>query len=173
MSIAELLRSLLPPVAYDPHAPTVGAGLDADAAALQLAIDGAARVDAAMSPSTAGVDIGEWERLLGLLPLPDAAQADRVAAVLAKLGELGGLSIPYFIRLAASAGYIVSITEPRAFRAGVGRCGDRLYPEDIVFLWQVRIDQRPAGASAAMDAALQQTFDDLKPAHTLCQFVEQ
>ena len=33
MSIAELLRSLLPPVAYDPHAPAIGAVLDAEAAA--------------------------------------------------------------------------------------------------------------------------------------------
>jgi len=172
MSIAELLRSLLPPVAYDPHAPAIGAVLDAEAAALQASIDSADRVADAMDPGTAGDDIGEWERLLALPALPGAVHADRVAGVLAKLGELGGLSIPYFVRLAASAGYTVSITEPRAFRAGVGRCGDRLYPEDVIFVWLVRIEQRPAGATAAMDAALQQTFTDLKPAHTLCQFVE-
>lgn len=173
MSFGMLLRGLLPPVSYDPNAPMLGAVLDAEGAELQAARDSAQRVANAMHPDTAGDDIVGWESMLALQPVPSATQPQRAAAVKVKLGELGGLSIPYFTRLAAAAGYTVTITEPRVFRAGVSRCGDRLYPEDIVFLWQVRIDQRPAGANAAMDAALQFTFDDLKPAHTMCQFVEQ
>lgn len=169
---ADRLRGLLPPVAYDPHAPMLSAVIEAEANALQGVETADGDLADRMHPATADDDVASWERVYGLHPAPTDSLAKREQLVLAKMGELGGLSLPYFVRLAASAGYAVTITEPRAFRAGVGRCGDRLYPEDIVFVWQVHIDRRPVGATAAMDAALERTFTDLEPAHTLCVFVE-
>jgi uncharacterized protein YmfQ (DUF2313 family) len=59
--------------------------------------------------------LAEWERVLGL---PDACLEDlaateamRQAAVCAKLGEVGGQSISYFVTLAARWGFTVSITD--------------------------------------------------------------
>lgn len=173
MTLADLLRALLPPTAYDPQGETVGAVITGEANALQAAIDSAQAISDAMDPQVAdNAALAEWERTLAITPRPDASLAMRAQAVLAKLAALGGLSIPYFTRLAAGMGYGVAITEPRAFRCGISHCGERLYGEDVVFVWQVTITSRPAGADATTDAALQAVFDDLKPAHTLCQFLE-
>lgn len=171
LSLADALRALFPPEAYDLAGPALSAELEATANVQQGVVDSAAVVANAMHPSTADLPaIASWERVLALTPLPNATPENRVQAVLAKLGELGGLSRSYFVRLAASQGYGISISEPRAFRVGISRCGDRLYGEDVVFLWLVTINSRPPGGD---DAALQALFDDLKPAHTLCQFVSE
>jgi len=172
MTLASLLRTLLPPMAYDPAGRVVGAVIDAEAAALQEAVERASTVADAMHPATAGDAIADWERVLGLRALPAASPAERVQAVLAKLGELGGLSIPYFVRLAAAAGYAITITEPKPWRVGHSHVDEPLYLEDVLFVWQVHIDSRPPEGSAATDAALEATFNSLKPAHTFCQFLE-
>lgn len=172
MTLASLLRTLLPPVAYDPAGRVIGAVIDAEAAALQEAMERAQTVEHAMHPATAGDAIADWERVLGLRPLPSASAAERVQAVLAKLGELGGLSIPYFVRLAAAAGYAITIIEPKPWRVGHSHLDEPLYLEDVLFVWQVRIDRRPSNATPVTDAALEATFNNLKPAHTFCQFLE-
>jgi len=172
MTLAELLRTLLPPVAYDPAGRVVGAVIDAEAGALQVAVERAQTIQQAMHPATAGDAIADWERVLGLRPLPSASPAERVQAVLAKLGELGGLSISYFVRLAAAAGYAITIIEPKPWRVGHSSVDEPLYLEDVLFVWQVRIDRRPPNASPVTDAALEATFNNLKPAHTFCQFLE-
>lgn len=171
-TFANLLRALLPPTAYDPYAARASAVMEAEGAALQTSRDSAQTVADAMVPATAGAAIADWERLLALEPAPAATQADRVQAVVGALANQGGLSIAYFTRLAAGMGYGVTILEPRAFRTGVSHCGERLRGADIAFVWQVRIDSRPAGGGAALDAALEALFQRLKPAHTQCQFVE-
>lgn len=172
MTTGDLLRSLLPPVAYDPTGKVIGAVVDAEAKALDAALTRAAAIGDAMHPATAGDAIADWERVLSLKPLPDASQPERVQAVLSKLGELGGLSIPYFTRLAAAAGYDITIIEPKPFRCGHSVCNDPLYLDDVLFVWQVRINARPPGGDVAADAALEITFNELKPAHTYCQFLE-
>jgi uncharacterized protein YmfQ (DUF2313 family) len=166
---ADLLRSLLPPVAYDPSGPRLSAWIDAEAAALQAARDGGDTLLARMHPATADTDVSSWERLYALTPAPSDSLAKRIQVVLAKMGELGGISRAYFVRLAASQGYGITISEPRAFRCGISRCGERLYGEDVVFVWDVTINTRPVGGD---DAALKALFNDLKPAHTQCDFVE-
>ncbi|KQB50893.1 phage tail protein, partial [Neisseria meningitidis] len=108
----------------------------------------------------------------------------RVLAVMAKLNETGGLSIPYFVRLAEAAGYQIQIDEPQPFRAGVNRAGDRLAPQEIMWVWHVnvrggnnRITRFRAGISAAgdrltdySDAVIESLFNRLKPAHTAIRF---
>lgn len=172
MTFPDLLRALLPPVAYDVQTPYLGAVLAAEGNALTAARDSAQVVADAMEPDTAGAAITNWERLLALVPTPGATQAGRAQAVIGVLSAHGGLAIPYFVGLAAGVGYAITILEPRAFRAGVSRVSDRLWGEDVAFVWQVRIDARPAGADAALDAGLEALFQRLKPAHTECQFVE-
>jgi len=170
--LADLLRRMLPPVAYDTAGPVVGAVIDAEANALQAGIQRAESIAGALHPATADAAISDWERVLALASKPQVGQAERVQAVLSKLGELGGLSIPYFVRLAAAAGYAITITEPQPWRVGHSSVAEPLYLSGALFVWQVHIDKRPPGATAATDAALAAVFDDLKPAHTLCQFVE-
>ena len=104
--------------------------------------------------------------------------------MLAKLNETGGLSIPYFIRLAAASGYTITISEPQPFRAGVNRAGDRLASEDIMWVWWVDVAAQSqtvwrfrAGSGTAgsrlsqySDAVIESLFNRLKPAHTAIRF---
>nr|WP_225747741.1 putative phage tail protein [Eikenella sp. Marseille-P7795] len=133
---------------------------------------------------TAGGDITRWERLLGLNPPQPDNYARRVADVLAKLNETGGLSIPYFVGLAAAAGYTITISEPQPFRAGINRAGDRLAREDIMWVWWVDVAAQSqtvwrfrAGSGTAgsrlsqySDAVIESLFNRLKPAHTAIRF---
>lgn len=184
MNHSRLLPLLLPPVSYDPQGPNIAIDLTASGAALDRAQASARRVRDAITPYGAGALIQDWERVLGITPPADAGYQERQNRVIAKIRELGGLSIPYFIRLAAGLGYSVTIDEPQPFRAGTSRAGDRLYVEDIVFVW--RVDVRGgsaliyrfrAGQSAAGerlttfgDPILEATIRDLKPAHTFVYF---
>lgn len=84
----------------------------------------------------------DWERVAGLpdtcVALSGQAQsiAQRRAALSARLTMLGGQSNAYFIALAASLGYTVTITEFRPFRAGQSRSGDTV-ATNWLFAWQV------------------------------------
>ncbi|WP_420835342.1 putative phage tail protein [Candidatus Erwinia dacicola] len=103
---------------------------------------------------------------------------------MAKLVETGGLSRSYFIHLAKSLGYDVTIDEPEPFRCGRNRCGDRLWIPEIVWVWIVNIQdgQVPVyrfrcGSSATGERLmsfgqnmLESIFRDLKPAHTQVVF---
>jgi uncharacterized protein YmfQ (DUF2313 family) len=107
--------------------------------------------------------------------------------VLAKLAETGGLSIPYFTRLAAGMGYRVTINEPQPFRAGINRAGEQLWVADILWVWQVVVHgdttqtyRFQAGMSAAGerltafgDQVIESVFNDLKPADTFVYFAYQ
>ncbi|EFL3996508.1 DUF2313 domain-containing protein [Escherichia coli] len=80
--------------------------------------------------------------------------------------------------------YTITITELHPFRAGINRCGDRLYITDARWIWQVNVtgSRTPAyrfrtGVSAAGEPllsfgapVLEETFKDLKPAFTYCHF---
>ncbi|HIE7249711.1 TPA: YmfQ family protein, partial [Enterobacter hormaechei] len=77
--------------------------------------------------------------------------------------------------------------EPQPFRAGVNRAGDRLWVEDIIWVWRVNIQNAGAqsyrfhsGSSEAGerltsfgDPVIEEVFRDLKPAHTFCYFAYQ
>ncbi|XYX39858.1 YmfQ family protein [Candidatus Erwinia dacicola] len=137
-----------------------------------------------VTPFTAVALLSYWERVLGLSVSNGMTIQARRQQIMAKLVETGGLSRSYFIRLAKSLGYDVTIDEPEPFRCGRNRCGDRLWIPEIVWVWIVNIQdgQVPVyrfrcGSSATGERLmsfgqnmLESIFRDLKPAHTQVVF---
>jgi uncharacterized protein YmfQ (DUF2313 family) len=82
----------------------------------------------------------QWEATLGL-PDPCAGEAPtielRQAQVLARFTAKGGQSPPYFVSLAATLGYVVTITQFAPFRFGQSTFGSPIYGEAWAFAWQV------------------------------------
>lgn len=184
-SHAELLGQLLPPVSYDSTAPNLAADLDSEGKALDRALADADLIEAGIVPSYFVTNfLTDWERLCAIAPSGDATIQQRVSAVIAKINETGGLSIPYFKQLAESLGYTIDIVEPQPFRVDQSRIGDTIYIDDIIFVWQVVVEGKPnlayyfrVGQSAVgerllsfSDPVLEQVFNDLKPAHTYVYF---
>lgn len=184
MSHADLLAMLLPPVSYTPSAPTLAGELAAEGQALDAAQRSTNRVTAAVTPYFAEQLLPDWERVCGISPPAGAGYQQRLQAVLSKLAETGGLSIPYFTRLAAGLGYRITINEPQQFCAGASRAGDALYDADIIWVWQVvvhdsaahvyrfRAGQSIAGERLTTfgDPVIESVLNDLKPAHTFVYF---
>lgn len=181
---ADLLGRLLPPIAYDANAPLLSTELAAEGHALDTALENADAIAASVTPFEAFGMLTDYERLLQIVPVPGASSQQRIAAIIAKLNETGGLSIPYFTQLATSLGYSISIIEPQPFRVDAGRVDDTLYDEDIVYQWRVDVSGAPevvyyfrVGQSAIderlmsfSDPILEAVFRDLKPAHTFVYF---
>lgn len=124
-----------------------------------------------------------WERVTGLTPGPDEPLKSRRDKVIRKLRELGGLSRQYFIDLAASMGYTITIDELQPFMAGLGEAGEPVYVEGVRFVWRVNVSGQSlyyfrAGESGAgegllwwdVQEALENLFNELKPAHTFIIF---
>jgi uncharacterized protein YmfQ (DUF2313 family) len=153
-----------------------GLHLDAAEASAELLLE-------EMFPDLAETLLVEWERVCGLYPgETDPLQARR-DAIVRRLRERGGLSRQYFIDLAATYGWTITIDEFAAFRAGINRCGDTLYEEEVIWIWRVNVPARASyrfrtGASAAgerlnwwiPEAVLEALFEDVKPAHTYVFF---
>lgn len=187
MNHAELLTLLLPPVSYASGGPNLQAELAAEGQILDASLANAERAKGAVTPFFAEQLLPDWERVCGITPPASDGYQQRLQAVLAKLAETGGLSIPYFVRLAAGMGYQITIHEPQPFRTGLGRAGDTLWVPDIVWVWQVivqgnnerrfwlRAGQSAAGErlTAFGDPVLEATVADLKPAHTFVYFAYQ
>jgi uncharacterized protein YmfQ (DUF2313 family) len=122
----------------------------------------------------------DWERVAGL-PDPCAGAPETVAErrdrLVGRLTSRGGQSRQYFIDLAASYGFIITITEFQPLRVGF-RAGDRCYGIAWAFAWQVnapeetvrifRAGQSFAGEPLASwgNAILECVTSRLKPAHT-------
>ena len=185
MSYQEVLLGLLPPVSYARGAQRIRQQAQIDARVLDEVARRADEAAGACLPETSGAMLTDWERVLGL----EATNAGkpytaRLAAVLLKINAVGGLSIPYFIQLSQSAGYTITIDEPQPFRVGINRAGDRLAPEEIMWVWVVNVAANTqtvwrfrAGASCAGerlsvygDSVIETVFEDLKPAHTAVRF---
>jgi len=114
---AELLKRLLPPVAYDPNAPLLAAELDAEGAALDAAQIAAELILTEADPRSTYELLADWERVAGLpgdcalLAGIDLTVEQRRAALVTKLTERGGQSRAYFIALATRLGFTITITE--------------------------------------------------------------
>lgn len=187
MSKYTLLNLLLPKVSYAPSQPVLSASLQAEANVFDGIEESAHAAKGGITPFMANNLLADWERVLGLNASEHASYQQRQQRILAKLAETGGLSIPYFIRLAASLGYVITIDEPRLFRAGVSRAGERLWDADTIWVWTVNVKNTQtmsfrfrAGISAAGerltsfgDPIIEEVFKELKPAHTFCYFAYQ
>ncbi|MFT8209754.1 MAG: YmfQ family protein [Symbiopectobacterium sp.] len=142
------------------------------------------RVLGAITPIYAQSLLTDWERVLDITLIADSNYQQRLENVLFKLAETGGLSIPYFTRLADRLGYTITIDELRPFRSGISRCGESLMHHDVMWAWRVNITGTQVrkyvfrtGLSAVGerllsfgDTVIESVFNDLKPAHTFCYF---
>lgn len=184
----EQLKSLLPPGQAFPRDPGTTLHDLLDGMSIELA-----RIDARSealpveaNPSTTNELLSDWERIAGL---PDKCSGvleqtlqGRRKALLTKLTSTGGQSQAYFIELAASLGYTVTVSEYRPFRAGWSSAGDALTNGAWVFTWLVRapevsVTSFRAGLSAAGERlrtwgndTLECKLNQLKPAHTIAIF---
>ena len=141
-------------------------------------------------PRTVAELFADWERVAGL---PDPcvlafgetqSSVQRRTALVARLTMQGGQSPAYFIAIAASLGYTVTITEFRPFRAGQSRAGDTV-ATNWQFAWQVNaplntVTPFRAGNAVAGDPinswgnkALECVLSRFKPAHTTVVFAYQ
>ncbi|MBQ0955997.1 YmfQ family protein [Serratia symbiotica] len=137
-------------------------------------------------PETATIMLTEWEKTVGL---PDDCSigevdsiAKRQAAVVAKLISTGGQSTDYFIRIANTLGYDITITQYRQARAGMSVCGDAINGEDWPFTWLVTapettITYARAGRTYCGDPLrswgnkqLECQIKALSPSHTVVKF---
>lgn len=153
-----------------------------------------ARVDARVrrlideaDPRTTGELLLDWERVAGL---PDTcvaqsgqiqSAAQRRAALVARLTSIGGQSASYYVALAGSLGYTVTITEYKPFKAGASRSGD-IVGQAWAFAWAVNaptstVTPFRAGQAVAGDAIngwgnklLECVLSKFKPAHTSVVF---
>ena len=105
--------------------------------------EAAAQVLIDASPATTQNLLLEWERSLGL---PDPCTAanpsvqQRRAAVRAKWGARGSLTIPYFINLAAKLGFTITIQECAPYAVDMP-CDMSLNGPEWAFVWQVSAPQ--------------------------------
>ncbi|AIK14276.1 YmfQ family protein [Pectobacterium atrosepticum] len=179
-----LLGLLLPPVSYDATQPVIAAELEVEGNVLDAARLLANRVLGGITPVAAQSLLADWERVLAITLPVDSSYQQRLGNVLIKLAETGGLSIPYFMRLASRLGYTITIDELRPFRTGVSRCGEQIMHHDVLWAWRVNVTGTQvkkyyfrAGLSAVGerllsfgDTVIESVFNDLKPAHTFCYF---
>lgn len=184
MMHSELLQLLLPPAAYDPRGKRIAGELVAEGAALDAALESSDRVADAITPFLARSLIVDWEQLLGIQQDASKPYLARIQKAVAKIRETGGLSIPYFVSLAAGLGYTITIVEPQPFRAGINAANDTVYDPSIIWQWRVDVQSTnvpqyafKAGTSCAGerllafgDPVIETVFQDLKPAHTYVYF---
>lgn len=176
----QALLSLLPPgKAY----PRDGQGIMR--AAIEAFAEELARIDARADnlideadPRTALETLADWERVLALTA-QDTIAARRLA-IESKLTEVGGQSRAYFIALAASLGYTITITEFRPFTCETD-IDQGIYEDDCRFTWQVNLPattvteatcQSPCSEPLRSwgDDALEAAMNAKKPAHTTVLF---
>lgn len=136
-------------------------------------------MDEADPTTTTGL-LTDWERICGLSS--SGTLAIRRNAVLQKITSRGGQSIAFFIALADSLGFEVTITEFRPFLAGISESGDELTNGPWIFTWRVNaalntVNYFRAGSGAAGEPLAEWSNDPLesaitnaKPAHTIVLF---
>lgn len=137
-------------------------------------------------PASATILLTEWEKSLGLPDDCSIGEVDtigkRQAAVVSKLISTGGQSKSYFIGIARTLGFNITIKEFRQARSGLSVCGDGLNGEDWPFVWMVVADSTTvsfarAGNSYCGDPLrswgnkqMECTFNKLSPSHTIVKF---
>lgn len=159
--LIEQLQALLPPVSYDPEGEALLAQLTAEGTALGDALKGLEAAENAIFPKSAGDYIADWEQTYNLTPAAGASQEERVQAVEAAMADLGGQSIPYFIRLAALFGVPATIESFREPVVGQLNTGDPIYSGDWPFTWRMN-----SPLSAFISAAMESRITDRRPGNT-------
>lgn len=183
--LADQLRLLLPPVSYDGRAPKLSAAIEAEANALTQS---EAQVNGVYSAifADSGMGLSDWERVLALPDpcLVNESQAvhQRVQAVVSKLKGRGGQSKSFFIALAKSLGYAITIDTFRPACAGFARAGDPINGGAWGFTWRINapgatVSKAVAGITGAGDPlaswgnkSLECRLSQMKPAESILLF---
>lgn len=175
------LFSLLPPGDAFPREDGTELSLFLYAVAIELSrLDGRAQDLLAESyPLTSDETLTDWERITGLPAaciLSDQTKQERREAVHTKLGTVGAQSRKFFINLAASIGYEITIKEFRPMKC-VDDCTSRVYSKDWVHVWEVNAPEvtvKILNCGGACDEPLRKWSNELlecmmsqfQPAHT-------
>lgn len=156
---------------------------------LQAIADEFARVDARgedlineTDPRTALETLADWEAMLGLTAA--GSVSERQTAVAVKYTARGGQSRQFYIDLAATLGYTITIDEHRVLRSGF-RSGDRCIGDDWAYTWIVNIVGVTAGSVTEFRSGTARSGDRIRgfesldiedvirraaPAHTIVLF---
>lgn len=179
----ELLKRSLPPGAYDINAPVISAELGAEGNALDAAQAAAELLLSEADPRTTLHMLPDWERALGL-PDPciglQPTIGQRRAAVVAKVTQHANLSRAFFIKLAATLGYTITITEFRRHSV-ISDVNASITDSNWLFTWRVNAALNNTYAFTVLSAineSLSGTGNEIlecvirkyKPAHTHVQF---
>lgn len=188
MDYKSTLAQLYPPVAYHLNGEQFLVQCEVDGNAFGRLQASALDVLNAIEPETSKVMLADWERVCGIKTDLTKSYASRVKRVIVQLNAVGGLSIPYFKRLAESIGYRIEIKEFSHLKNDLPNAGDipiqNSPRETLGFMWRVtvlngddNITRFRAGQSCAGerltdfgDRIIEEFFKDLKPAHTYCYF---
>lgn len=125
-----------------------------------------------------------WEDVYGIIPPSGASDAQRRVVLLARINATGGFTIKYFEDIAVGLGYKIGthgdVGDPHLritdgdyppFRTGYGKAGiGKIWNQEgyySAYTWCVR------GTSVSSDTNLQEIFDDLKPAGTQVQLIDE
>ncbi|NBI40342.1 DUF2313 domain-containing protein [[Haemophilus] felis] len=186
------LSQLYPPVSYQINGERFLIQCEVDGGAFERLQQNAIDMLNAVVPNTSGQMLADWERVCGIKPNFSKSYQERVKRVIIQLNALGGLSIPYFTKLAESIGYHIEIKEFSPLQNDLPNLGDiNLFQdeprENLIFIWRVTVVNGDdnivyfrAGNSVAGDSLVsfgdpivEEFFRDLKPAHTYCYFAYQ
>lgn len=148
------------------------ADIELEGAQLDQALARSKRLLAEIFPDQANELLADHERVCSLTPGDEDPLQLRRQKVIAKYREQGSLCRNYYIELAASLGYTITIEELASGQEGYG--------DEGIFVWRITVaNDTPAyyfraGESRAGGrllwwptlTALEGLFEDLKPAHT-------
>lgn len=188
----KVLAKLYPPVSYDVNGERFLAQCEVDGNAFDRLQKSAVDLLQIIEPATSNTMLSDWERLCGIKTDYSNNYQARVKRVIAKLNAIGGLSIPYFKRIAESIGYRIEIKEFSPLANDLPTTGDLVQfrneeRDNLIFMWRVSVVNGDdnivyfrAGSSFAGnhlvefgDPIIEEFFRDLKPAHTYCYFAYQ
>ena len=188
----KVLAKLYPPISYDFNGERFLAQCEVDGNAFDRLQKSAVDLLQIIEPATSNTMLSDWERLCGIKTDYTNNYQARVKRVIAKLNAIGGLSIPYFKRIAESIGYRIEIKEFSPLANDLPTTGDLAQfrneaRDNLIFMWRVSVLNGDdnivyfrAGSSFAGnhlvefgDPIIEEFFRDLKPAHTYCYFAYQ
>ena len=188
----KVLAKLYPPISYDVNGEHFLAQCEVDGNAFDRLQKSAVDLLQIIEPATSNTMLSDWERLCGIKTDYTNNYQARVKRVIAKLNAIGGLSIPYFKRIAESIGYRIEIKEFSPLANDLPTTGDLAQfrneaRDNLIFMWRVSVLNGDdnivyfrAGTSFAGnhlvefgDPIIEEFFRDLKPAHTYCYFAYQ
>jgi len=169
---SDLLKLLLPPVAYDRTDVALTAEVNAIGTQLDVVQTVVTDLLVELDPRTASALLPEWEASYGL---PDECYADtdtvadRRLRLAGKVAETGGISKPYFLNLATQLGYHdVSITRFTQTTCEMS-CEDALYDGSWLFAWQVNIPgQQTIHQYFGIDSSCEDPLDSYKQGPLEC-----